>query len=62
MNYGELGVWISTISCDIVGWVICMLVLYRFVRSVSTPEVLELVTIVESEILQLEGRHCYPEQ
>jgi hypothetical protein len=36
-------------------WVlICMVVFRRFVRFVSTPEVLERVTTIESEILQIE--------
>lgn len=33
---------------------ICMVAFGRFVRFVSTPEVLERVTTIESEILQIE--------
>lgn len=47
---------VMTITCGIgiSNRVIHMLLLCRFVRFVSTPEVLERVTTIESEILQLE--------
>ena len=43
----------GTVTSGIACWVI-LTTLFRFVRFVSTPEVLERVTTLESEILQLE--------